>query len=237
MKGLVFLMLVLVVQVSIAKPTPPVFHAHDGRTHQHSLPVQGVGHRHGNGAPGILARATNNVPNIPSSVTGAVTSSVIYDATENGRQPTITSTIGNTRQTQNYTINHAASSARNYTKGATGCSRGSPDCNVCASNVQQQFRRATVGQLKWRTQSWNFTWAKKYPPYGTRPLDVFDGKPAYPLGIPNKHIQGFARTNSDRFPFVGTHSNKRKGGVFVVSQNGSRKNLSSLQKSKHGQPV
>ncbi len=219
MKGLVFLILLFTVQVCTAKSTPPVFHAHSGRTHQHSLPTQGIAHRHGGSALGVIARSTNNAPSNIGTASGTITSSVIYDATTKTPQPTITSTL-----------------APNYAKGDTRCQRGVADCNVCANNVQQQFSRARAGQLKWGKQSWDFTWAKKYPPYGTRPLDVFDGKPAYPLGIPNKHIQGFARTNSTRFPFVGTHSHKRKGGVFVVAQNGSRKSLSSLQKSKGGHP-
>jgi hypothetical protein len=219
MKGLVFLMLLFGVQACIAKATPPVFHSHNGRIHQHSLPTQGIGHRHGNGALGVIAKSTNNAPTISSSV--------IYDATTKSPQPTISSTTTTLENT---------SLALNYVKGDTRCQRGAVDCNVCANNVQQQFSRASRGQLKWRKQSWGFTWAKKYPPYGIQPLDVFDGKPAYPLGIPDKHIQGFARTNSDRFPFVGTHSHKRKGGVFVVSQNGPRKNLFSLQKSKGGHP-
>lgn len=231
MKGIILLVAGLVsmfaIQTCTAGPSQPISHAHNGRIHSHSLPVIGVAHRHGGGALGIIARSTNS--------SASITSSVIYDATSSSQ-----SQSSQARPLQRpfaiKSTTNMPSRRVNYTKGDTRCQRGAPDCNVCASNVQQQFSRAHAGQLKWRKQSWNFTWAKKYPPYGTRPLDVFDGKPAYPLGIPNKHIQGFARTNSDRFPFVGTHSHQRKGGVFVVKQQGSRNKLSSLQKSKGGHP-
>jgi len=207
--GVFSIPLLLAVQACWAKSTPPVSHSHGGRDHIHSLPAIGAGHRHGAGAPGVLAGGTNSG--------GTVTSSVEY---ENPRQspplsrPT-TSTI----------------------KGDVTCRSGEPDCNICAANVQQQFSRAAAGQLRWQKLSWHFAWPQKYPPNGTRPLDVFDGKPAYPLGIPNKHIQGFARTNSARYPFVGTHSHKRKGSVFTVAKNGNGSmSLASLQKSKGGHP-
>ncbi len=120
-------------------------------------------------------------------------------------------------------------------KGDVNCRSGEADCNFCANNVQQQFSQAVAGKLRWRTQSWYFTWAEKYPPNGTRPLDVFDGDPAYPLGIPNKHIQGFARTNSGTY--VGTHSHKRKGGVFSTRVNGvGHQILTSLEKTSGKHP-
>ena len=224
MKILMGILLALLVQVSTAVPSPPVFHSHGGRIHQHSLPVIGLSHRHGAGEAGVLAKSTNTSPNISSTV--------IYEerpVLQTKPNVVIRSTTSpNTRPTSNIL---------DFSKGDTRCQRGDPDCNVCASNVQQQFSRASAGKINWKTQSWNFTWAKKYLPNNLRPLDIFDGKPAFPLGIPNKHIQGFARTNSNQFPFVGTHSHKRKGGIFAVSQDGKRrKQLSSLQHSKGGHP-
>lgn len=213
MKKILSLVLILVVQVAIAKPTPPVLHSHNGRFHKHSLPAIGVKHRHGGGQAGVLAKNSN----LPSTIT----SSVIYDD------------VPRTKPEPHVKAPYVTS----FIKGDTNCKKGDADCNVCANNIQQQFARASAGQLKWRKKSWYFTWAKNYPLFGIRPLDVFDGDPAYPLGIPNKHIQGFARTNSERFPFVGTHSHKKKGGVFVVSRDSSgRKNLVSLQQSKGGHP-
>jgi hypothetical protein len=217
MRIIFFTLLLLAVQACTAKSTPQVFHSHTGRIHQHSLPPIGVSHRHGAGQAGVIARSTNTAPTISSSV--------VYDDAPSQPQVVINSHVE-----PNNTLRI------NYSKGDTRCQRGEADCNVCAANVQQQFQQASAGRINWRKQSWGFTWAKQYPPHGTRPLDIFDGVPAYPLGIPNKHIQGFARTNSSRFPFVGTHSHKRKGGVFVVSQDGTKMNLSSLQKSKGGHP-
>ncbi len=216
MKKVFYLVLVVVVQIGVAKPAPPVVHEHNGRSHKHSLPTIGVKHRHGGGQVGILTKNTNRKP--------AITRSVIYDDNSHTK-PKVTTHIQSPFAT-NLLI-----------KGDTSCKKGDADCNVCASNIQQQFARASDGKLKWRKQSWHFTWAKSYPPFGVKPLDIFDGDPAYPLGIPNKHIQGFARTNSERFPFVGTHSHKSKGGVFVVSRNSSGKNnLVSLQQSNSGHP-
>ena len=215
MKKILSLALIFAVQVSIAKPAPPVSHTHNGRLHNHSLPEIGVRHRHGGGQVGVLVKSSNT--------TATITSSVIYDDAPREKA-----------EVKSYVETPYVTS---FIKGDTSCKKGDANCNVCASNIQQQFARASAGQLKWRKQSWHFTWNKRYPPFGIRPLDVFDGDPAYPLGIPNKHIQGFSRTNSERFPFVGTHSHKSKGGVFVVSRNNSgRKNLASLQQSKGGHP-
>ncbi|MCF6190280.1 MAG: hypothetical protein L3J51_07370 [Cocleimonas sp.] len=210
MKSIFYILLLLSVQACSAKAAPPASHSHGGRVHIHSLPAIGAGHRHGTGAPGVLAQSTNNG--------GTVTSSVEYEKPRQSPRiprPTTTNTI----------------------KGDVSCRSGESDCNICAANVQQQFSRAAAGQLRWRKLSWHFSWPQKYPPNGTRPLDVFDGKPAYPLGIPNKHIQGFARTNSAHFPFVGTHSHKRKGSVFTVAKNSNGSmSLASLQKSRGGHP-
>ncbi len=121
-------------------------------------------------------------------------------------------------------------------KGDTRCRPGEADCNVCASNVRQQFKLAATGKIKWQVQPWYFDWPQRYPPYGVRPLDVFDGTPAHPLGIPDKHIQGFVRTNSARFPFAGTHSHKRKGSVFVIGAVRGRKQLVTLQQTLSAHP-
>jgi len=67
-------------------------------------------------------------------------------------------------------------------------------------------------------------------------LDIFDGDPAYALGIPDTHTQGFVRTNSSKFPFAGSHSHKKKGGIFVVGNSGGKLSLSSLHPTKTKHP-
>ena len=121
-------------------------------------------------------------------------------------------------------------------KGDIHCRTGEADCNVCANNVKQQFQKAATGKIKWQTKPWYFTWPQRYNPYALRPLDVFDGKPVYALGIPDKHIQGFVKTNSARFPFAGSHSHKQKGSIFVVGASKGRHSLSTLQQTKTNHP-
>ncbi|MEE9302287.1 MAG: hypothetical protein V3U84_00740 [Thiotrichaceae bacterium] len=122
-------------------------------------------------------------------------------------------------------------------KALTNCHQGDMDCNVCAANVQQQFNRAVSGKISWQNKAWRFSWPQSYPPYNKRPLDIFDGDPAYALGIPDTHVQGFVRTHSSRFPYAGSHSHKRQGGVFVITQhNDGKKYLATLHPSKSKHP-
>ena len=198
----VFLIL-LVSQAVTATPSKSVSHSHAGRIHKHPLPIQGISHRHGGGAPGVVAKSTNWSPVI-------------------GNKPTIRSSVI-------HSSHKPATKTINYTKADTSCRVSGVDCNSCVSNVQQQFQKAASGRISWRSKPWRFNWPQHYPPFGMRPLDIFDGDPAYALGIPDKHVQGFVRTNSARFPYAGTHSHKRQGGIFVIQQErDGKKYLSSL---------
>lgn len=235
-------------QLGFADSSKSVFHSHAGRIHNHVLPAaQGVSHRHNGGQRGAIARSTHWAPSISSTV--------VYE-TKPTIRPVPKPKIGShsvqiknnnhNKTNRPFKLDHRLTKSptrqapMRYTsklnKGDIRCRAGEADCNVCASNVQQQFQKAKSGQISWRSKPWRFTWQKAYPPYNKRPLDIFDGNPAYALGIPDKHIQGFVRTNSPRFPFAGSHSHKRQGGVFVIRQTGDgKKYLSSLHptQSKH----
>ncbi len=106
-----------------------------------------------------------------------------------------------------------------YTKAQQRCERTSRNCNVCATNVQQQFSLAANGQINWRTEFWSFDWDQPYPPYQLRARDLLAGKKKYLLGIPAKHIQGFIHTNSTQYPFAASHSHRNKGGILLMEQN------------------
>ena len=84
--------------------------------------------------------------------------------------------------------------------------------NYCANNVQQQFQKAKTNGLTWTRYPWSFNWNKSYEPDSTKPSQFMDN---YLV----KHVQGFAKTNSSRFPFVGTHSDYNDGGLFVLQRN------------------
>ena len=208
MKPLFLLVLLFMFQICIAGPTPPIQHSHDGRIHTHPLPSNGLAHRHGAGSQGKRISIGNNYK-------GTITSRVEYEKHKpiSKKQPS------------------------KLIKGDVSCRQGEADCNVCVNNVQAQFQRARSKQISWSKHSWRFRWPQKYAPYGLRPLDIFDGSPAYALGIPNTHIQGFVRTNSSRFPFAGSHSHKRRGGVFVIKQDAQGAlSLGSLFQTKSGHP-
>ncbi len=243
MKRILFLTMVFAVQACTAGPTPRVEHSHNARVHNHSLPPSGVGHRHGGSLPGVMTRDSRQNNN------GSITSSVVYG--ENNSSDPRANANHQPRQRSNpppvskpKIISRTNTQRKNTNirkgggiKGDASCRKGEPNCNVCASNVQQQFNQAVSNRIKWRTKPWRFTWPQKYPPFNKRPLDIFDGDAAYALGIPDTHIQGFARTNSARFPFVGSHSHKRKGGVFVVKQESNgRKYLATLHPTKSRHP-
>lgn len=252
----------LIIRVNVASPAKSVFHAHAGRIHNHVLPVEGVSHRHNGSERGVIAKSTNWAPQITSTVVYG--SKPIEKPVPKPKIGSSTRQIPSVRHFQNepYRFPKEHSQQEYYqqapqqtppprpnrtlqapirynsklNKGDIRCRTGEEDCNVCASNVQQQFQKAKSGQINWRTKPWRFTWPQSYPPYNKRPLDIFDGDPAYALGIPDTHIQGFVRTNSARFPYAGSHSHKRQGGVFVIRQtNDGKKYLSSLHptQSKH----
>lgn len=113
------------------------------------------------------------------------------------------------------------------------------DCNYCANDVEQQFNDAK-DKLHWSSLSWEFNWPQPYPPNGVTPKDIFDGaeSDAHEFNIPDKHIQGFTRTNSARFPYAGSHSHSSgtQGGVFVIENNGGKLSLSSLHKTDASHP-
>ena len=222
----------------------PTLHTHAGREHRHPLPNQGVYHRHGtNGATG--QRVVNNT-----------SSTVVYEDIQNA--PTVNSGSNRdnnkptwTNRTNNGNVYNATRDNRRsekrrwkqaqgfdkFVKGSTRCRPGKSDCNFCAANVQQQFQKAVSKQISWNRKRWNFTWPQPYPPQNVRPLDIFDGDPKYALGIPDKHIQGFVRTNSRLFPYAGSHSHKRNGGIFVVKQGANgEQSLSSLHKTTGKHP-
>ena len=200
MKLILFIGLLASTSLSIAKVTPPVNHSHGERTHSHSLPVEGLAHRHGSGEPGQAIQNRQGA---------------------NTKKKTSTSYVPENKRYQ----------------GFTQCLKGDADCNVCATDVQNQFQRAESNQINWRSKPWRFTWPQRYPPNNLRPLDIFDGDPAYALGIPDKHVQGFVHTNSDRFPFAGSHSHKEQGGIFVITQQSDgKKFLSTLHRTKTKHP-
>lgn len=113
------------------------------------------------------------------------------------------------------------------------------DCNYCVNDVEQQFNIAK-NNLQWSTHSWEFTWPQPYPPNGVEPKDIFDGieSDAHEFNIPDKHIQGFTRTNSAQFPYAGSHSHTSgtQGGVFVIEDNDGKLSLSTLHKTDTSHP-
>lgn len=208
-------------QLLMSKPTAPVTHSHDGRVHTHSLPVHGLSHRHGGSSEGVSVKINSSVEQVKLQEPSA--------DIENNRikKPTVKPKKIILKKPETFL---------NMAKGDANCRAGESDCNVCAVNIQQQFNQAAAGRLRWKTQRWDFNWKNRYPPQGTRPLDVFDGDPVYALRIPNKHVQGFVRTNSRTHPYAGSHSHKSKGSVFVVANTRHRNNLSFLKKTNSRHP-
>jgi len=232
MKLFSFLVLFVLMPITFAGPNASVFHAHDGRIHSHPLPEQGLSHRHGAGSLGVIAKSTNaagNVANVTSN-TGRISSSVVYGGSQTVvptkppiKHPPRRQVIISNQGTSTHTAN------TKFTKGDFNCSMGQADCNVCAVNVQQYFRKATSQQISWKSQPWLFNWPSTYPPQRKRPLDIFNGDAAYALGIPDKHIQGFVKTNSSLYPYAGSHSHKKNGGIFFIKRGDNGKNyLGSL---------
>lgn len=238
MKLFTYLILFGLMSVLSAAPTESISHSHSGRIHSHPLPVIGVSHRHGSGALGIRANNQSNPNNDfytrSASPTGRISSRVIYGSGRSTptkqapRRRVTTSQIPRSTPIPQTPRTQYRSNTR-LSRGDVNCRYGQTDCNVCAVNVLQSFQKATKKQLRWQSQPWRFNWPSTYPPQRKRPLDIFNGEPVHALGIPDKHIQGFVRTNSSRYPFAGSHSHKSNGGIFVIKQEASGKMyLSSL---------
>jgi len=213
-------------------------HTHAGRQHQHPLPNQGVFHRHGgDGALGqrvvnttgtVVFNDTRSIPKVEKPKTTTYNNQDGSLWTDNERQIR--------KQKRKWKFSNKNRLDR-YVKADTRCAYGQSDCNVCAANVQQQFKKAAAKQINWSRKRWRFNWPRPYPPNNVRPLDVFDGDPKYALGIPDTHVQGFVRTNSRLYPYAGSHSHKRNGGIFVIKQGANGEQfLSSLHKTKGRHP-
>ena len=239
----------------------PGLHSHAGREHQHPLPNQGVFHRHGtNGAIGQRVINNTSTTVVYDDIQNAPNYNSSNPNRNNNANTRSNGSINNGYVNDNYTIRdnrgddnvsrnrkkqnrserrrwRQAQGVDRFIKGSTQCDPNKTDCNVCAVNVKQQFQKAASKQINWSRKSWNFTWPQPYPPQNVRPLDVFDGDPKYALGIPDKHVQGFVRTNSRLFPYAGSHSHKRKGGIFVVKQGANgEQSLSSLHQTTGKHP-
>lgn len=218
-------------------------HTHAGRQHQHPLPNQGVYHRHGsNGQTGqrvvntagtVIYNDTRSFPKLDSKSNNTTSNDGTY-RDRGGNNVNKNRQIKSNKKRWKYAQRNGLTQ---FTKGDTRCAFGQNDCNVCAVNVQQQFQKASAKQINWNRKRWNFTWPQPYPPQNVRPFDVFDGDPKYALGIPDTHVQGFVRTNSNLYPYAGSHSHKRKGGIFVIKQGANGEQfLSSLHQTTGRHP-
>ena len=126
-------------------------------------------------------------------------------------------------------------------RGDTTCKYGDSDCNRCATDVPGQFKLAFEGGhrpwIGWHEGSWKFRGKDRYPPDGVRPEDAFypfgEGKD---VGVVTKHVQGLVRTNSDRFPYAGSHSHKDVGSIFVVENRRGGNALHAIYKSATDHP-
>lgn len=119
------------------------------------------------------------------------------------------------------------------TLGDTKCQFGDLDCNKCANNVEAQFAQGM--DQSWVKGSWDFDGGHRYRPDGMQPKNSFQSG--------GKHIQGFVRTNSVRYPYAGSHSHRKKGFIFFLEDkkwsrtSGNAKNvLYSMHKSRVEHP-
>ena len=110
-------------------------------------------------------------------------------------------------------------------RGVTTCRTGAQDCNPCAADVPAQFKLAfEEGHrpwIAWNAGSWSFRGETAYPPDGLEPEEAFRHISEKKL-ILSKHIQGFVRTNSSRFPYAGSHSH-RSAGWNLLHRAGARR--------------
>ena len=126
-------------------------------------------------------------------------------------------------------------------RGSTTCSYGDPDCNMCATDVETQFKLAfETGHrpwIGWASRSWSFRGDDRYAPDDLKPEFAFspygeDGQ----VGIVSKHIQTFVRTNSSRIPYAGSHSHKSTGSIFFIEREGTANKLLSIYRSADEHP-
>jgi hypothetical protein len=143
------------------------------------------------------------------------------------------------RLKQNYTlVNIAVVVSEIILRGDTTCKYGDVDCNRCATDVVTQFRLAfETGHrpwISWDAGSWSFSGSSRYPPDNSKPEDAFD---RFAEGLASKHIQGFVRTNSSRYPYAGSHSHKDRGSIFFINVDKNGKNtLFALQRANNDHP-
>ena len=117
-------------------------------------------------------------------------------------------------------------------KGDLNCKYGDVDCNRCANNVPGQFRAAF--EKGFGGGSWTFSGETKYPPDNMQPEDAFN---PWDDGLSSKHIQGLVHTNSDTYPYAGSHSHKTRGSIFFIrSDKNGNKSLFSLHQSSVDHP-
>ncbi|MGR3277260.1 hypothetical protein ACSYAD_19340 [Acaryochloris marina NIES-2412] len=114
--------------------------------------------------------------------------------------------------------------------GDDSCKPGAPDCNVCAHNVEHQFRLAEKGEIHWETRRWQFNWNRRLGPSNLSPAHTISAATTikvpswyFPLKteeirVAHNHFQGFVRTNSKRFPYAASHSAKSKGSILFVGR-------------------
>lgn len=96
--------------------------------------------------------------------------------------------------------------------GDTTCGPNERDCNVCARDVRQQFDRLFSGHRDDHHDTWELRWNTRYWPDLMSPPDAFDDGNLVAHG----HVQGFVRTGSPTYPYVGSYSDDAHGSVFVV---------------------
>ena len=115
--------------------------------------------------------------------------------------------------------------------GYIDCNYGDLSCNMCAFDVEGQFRDIKAGGLnRFDKRSWNLAWGNTYGPANVKPGTIINSL--------SKHVQGFVRTNNDDLPFVMSHSSdSAHGGYFFVAQRDDGKvSLHNIQLSENSHP-
>jgi len=105
----------------------------------------------------------------------------------------------------------------------TSCGRDSEDCNPCVSDVPAQVASMFSDRVLSVAHDYSFRWSEALPPADVRPDDALVG------GFTGYHVQGFARTNSDRVPFVASHSFHPHGSLYVVARDGAQLRVQAIQ--------
>jgi len=125
----------------------------------------------------------------------------------------------------------------------TDCKPHDENCNMCAVDVESQFKKAFIkhGGYKSQIHNWSFDWNKTVPP-SSQPVTYFFDAPIKPG---NKkpdafayHIQGFVRTNDSKIKYAGSHSNAPHtfGSLFFISQTDGKNSLESIHKTGNRHP-